>query len=328
MAATGKTPGRTNPFAYDISRLARTDPKLVRYHEIGRISSLREDPRRLVFGPGDRLYVAAGNYVSVLDRKGEIISEIALSGPARCLAVTVESEVFVGQRAHVEVFDRKGQRRATWESPGPRTWFTGLAISDNAVFAADAGNRLVLRYDRSGKLTGRIGERNPARNIPGFTVPSPFFDVEMHPDGLLRVNNPGRHRVEAYTSEGEFVLGWGRASAAIDGFCGCCNPVNFALLPDGRFVTCEKGLPRVKVYGLDGTFESVVAGTESFPENARMAAGESRSDTTGVGLDAAVDSTGNIYILDMVRGDIRIMARNAEGTEGAVRSAGAANGSF
>jgi hypothetical protein len=303
-----------NPFAYDLSHLSKTDQKLVHYHEVGRISALREDSRRLAIGPDDRLYVAAGNYVSLLDGQGSTISEIALSGPARCLTVAREGEIYVGQRGHVEVFDRKGQRRATWDSPGARSWFTGLAISDNAVFVADAGNRIILRYDRLGKLISRIGERNRQRNIPGFTVPSPFFDIELHQDGLLRVNNPGRHRVEAYTVEGDFVLGWGRASAAIDGFCGCCNPINLALLPDGRFVTCEKGLPRVKVYAVDGTFESVVAGTESFPENARVAAGDSRSDMTRAGLDAAVDSRGNIYILDMVKGDIRVMARNSEKT--------------
>jgi hypothetical protein len=57
-------------------------------------------------------------------------------------------------------------------------------------------------------------------------VPSACLDVEIAPDGLLRVNNPGRHRVETYTFDGDLELFWGRPSAAIDGFCGCCNPVN------------------------------------------------------------------------------------------------------
>ncbi|MBM3243119.1 hypothetical protein FJZ31_43220, partial [Candidatus Poribacteria bacterium] len=54
------------------------------------------------------------------------------------------------------------------------------------------------------------------------------------------------------------LVGLGYLSMDIDGFCGCCNPVNFAMLPDGRFVTCEKGLPRVKIYDADGTFSGVV----------------------------------------------------------------------
>ena len=31
-------------------------------------------------------------------------------------------------------------------------------------------------------------------------------------------------------------------------FFGCCNPAQLAVLPDGRFVTAEKGIPRVKIY--------------------------------------------------------------------------------
>ena len=108
---------------------------------------------------------------------------------------------------------------------------------------------------------GRIGEKNQERSIPGFIVPSPFFDVKLGDDGLIRVTNPGRHQIETYTTAGEFVSAWGQASAALEGFCGCCNPIHLVLLPNGRTVTCEKGLPRVKVYGPGGAFECVVAGT-------------------------------------------------------------------
>jgi uncharacterized cupin superfamily protein len=94
----------------------------------------------------------------------------------------------------------------------------------------------------------------------------------------------------------------------ITGFCGCCNPINFALLPDGRYVTCEKGLPRVKIYSATGEFQSVVAGGESFAENARACG---PFDCTAGGLDAAVDSQGHVYILDMVTGDIRVMQRKS-----------------
>jgi hypothetical protein len=182
-------------------------------------------------------------------------------------------------------------------------------VTENDVFAADSGGRILLRYDRSGKLQGRIGERDKERDVPGFMLPSPFLDVERHRDGLLRVNNPGRHRVELYTVHGDFELAWGKPSAAIEGFCGCCNPINLALLPDGRCVTCEKGLPRVKVYSAHGEFESVVAGPESFVENARVGAGEGPGPGGKAGLDAVADAQGRIYILDLVTADIRVMVR-------------------
>jgi hypothetical protein len=307
QAAAGKASGEANPFAYDVSRLAKTDPKLIQYREVGRLRSPHEDARRIALGPDDQLYIAAGNYVSALDKHGSVQLELALGGPARALAIASDGDILVGLRDHVEVFDSKGARRASWDSPGPRTWLTGLATSTDSFFAADAGNRVVLRYDRKGKLVGRIGEKNKMRNTPGFIVPSPYFDLKMHRDGLLRVTNPGRHRVEAYTVDGDFEFAWGKPSAAIDGFCGCCNPVSIASLPDGRLVTCEKGLPRVKVYHADGGFASVVAGPESFPENMKATSGESLSDGTHGGLDAAVDSAARIYILDLVTAEIRIM---------------------
>jgi hypothetical protein len=311
--ATAAAPARAasagkdvNPFAYDVGRLRKTDPKLIHYEQVGQFRSPYPEPHRIAAGPEDRFYIAAGNYVSVVDHDGARVSEIALPGPARCVAVAGDGTVYAGLRDHVEVFDPKGQRVAAWESLGKRAWLSGLAVGEKEVFAADSGNRVVLRYDKSGKVVSRIGEKNKERNVPGLVLPSPYLDVKLAPDGLLRVNNTGRHRVEAYTANGDLEFFWGKPSAAIEGFCGCCNPVGLALLPDGRYVTCEKGLPRVKIYSKEGAFECVVAGTESFSENWQKC---SPSDCTTGGLDAAVDAGGRIYVLDVVEANVRIMAR-------------------
>ena len=84
-------------------------------------------------------------------------------------------------------------------------------------------------------------------------------------------------------------------------------PISISLLADGRFVTCEKGLPRVKIYTADGGFESVVAGPESFPENAKACSG--LNDCTHGGIDATADAQGIVYILDLVAADVRVMKR-------------------
>lgn len=302
---------RPNPFAYDVSHLEKTDPKLISHEEIRRWRAPHSEARRLALTPDGQLLVASGNYVTSFNAEGERGWEFALSEPARALAAAEDGLVYVGLRDHIEIFDAKGQRQATWESLGRRTWFTSLALAKGEVIAADAGNRVLLRYDRAGKILGRIGERDRDRNIPGFTVPSPHLIVRLAPDGLLRVNNPGRHRVEAYSLDGDFVLAWGQPGMGIKTFCGCCNPINVALLSDGRFVTCEKGLPRVKIYSLQGEFESVVAGAESFPENAKACASRGLGDCTQGGLDAVADAQGRIFILDYVTGDVRVMKQKA-----------------
>jgi hypothetical protein len=302
--------GTANPFAYDVSRLSKTDPKLIAYEEVARWKSPHAEAKRIAVGPSDKLYVCAGRYATAMSRDGVPGLEIALPDAARCVAAAEDGTLFVGLRDHVEVFDAKGQRQASWDSAGKKSWLTALAVSKSDVFAADSGNRVLLRYDRSGKLVSRIGEKDKGRNVPGFVLPSPFLDVEIARDGLLRVNNTGRHRVEAYTLSGDFEGAWGKPAVGIDGFCGCCNPIGLALLPDGRFVTCEKGLPRVKIYSDEGQFESVVAGPESFPENAKACS--DLNDCTHGGMDAAVDSEGRIYILDFVAADIRVMKRKAK----------------
>ncbi|MDW8310852.1 MAG: hypothetical protein RMK20_15885, partial [Verrucomicrobiales bacterium] len=223
-----------NPFAYDVSRLEKTDPRLVTHHEVARWPAPQSPARRLGLAPDGTLFVCGGHYVTAVSPAGERGLEIALSAPPECVAVAEDGAIFVGLRDHIEVFDANGRRRASWDTPGRKSWLTALAVRANEVFVADAGQRVLLRYDRSGKFLARLGEKNRERGIPGFIVPSPFFDVKVAPDGLLRVTNPGRHRVELYTPEGDFEGAWGRASMDITGFSGCCNPISLALLPDGR----------------------------------------------------------------------------------------------
>ena len=284
------------------------------YEEVARIPGGETPSRYITFGPDDRLYLATGDTVVILDQKGASERVLTLDTPVRCVAVAADGTTFVGLRNRIVAFDARGAALSTWNIPGKRTWLTGLAVGANDLFAADAGNRVVLRFDRAGKLLKRIGERDAERGIDGFIIPSPYLSVAIHPDGLLRVNNTGRHRVEAYTFDGDFEGAWGKASAAVDGFCGCCNPIRLAPLPDGRMITCEKGQPRVKIYNAAGAFESLVAAPGAFPENAKVGSGtRGDADAALAGLGVAVDSRGRIAILDHVTGEIRLLQLKPEG---------------
>jgi hypothetical protein len=52
-----------------------------------------------------------------------------------------------------------------------------------------------------------------------------------------------------------------------------------------------------------------VAGPEVFSDNSRAGLVSELSDGTLGGLDAAVDSQGRIYVLDLVAGNVRVMKR-------------------
>ena len=47
---------------------------------------------------------------------------------------------------------------------GQKALLTSIAVSKNNVFVADAGNRIVYRYDTNGNLINRIGKKDEERN--------------------------------------------------------------------------------------------------------------------------------------------------------------------
>ncbi len=297
---TGRTLGKE--FAYGLEQPPRTDPKLIGHQEIAAIPTGLKELRAVAVADGN-VYVAGDRTVIRFGKNSARLKALDLGEAPRCLAVGSGGRMLVGFKDHVETYAPDGTRIARWERAGPKAVLTSIAVAGSDVFVADAGDRIVLRYDWQGTLRSRIGKKDPARDTPGFIVPSPYFDLAIGPGPLLWVANPGRHRLEAYTFAGDFESSWGEASFAMSGFCGCCNPAHFALLPDGRFVTSEKGITRVKVYSVRGEFESVVAGPELFlgPNNL--------PDSSPVGLDVAVDEAGQILVADRSKGAVRRFSR-------------------
>lgn len=293
-------------FTYDLSKFYKTDPALIQYDESAKIATGFKELRAIAMGPEDRVYAAGDQAVRVFSKAGERVSEFELDERPRCLAAAATGTIFAGMKQHVQVFNASGAQQARWKSAGSDAVLTAVAVAEKDVFVADAGNRVVLRYDLSGKLVGRIGKKDAAKHILGFIVPSPYLDLGVGPDGLLWVVNPGRHRLEAYTFDGDIQNYWGEESLGVKGFCGCCNPIHFARLPDGRFVTSEKGLPRVKVYSARGDFEGVVAGPEFFPKQIEN---PNAAGASSVCMDLAVDSAGRVLLADAFTREVRVFTR-------------------
>jgi len=308
---TGKKgSGLGKEFDYDIEDLAKIDPNLILYEEAtGLISTSFGNSQSIAVDSDGTIYVAGDKAIRVLSENGDLLDEIKLTEPPGCLAVAGDGRIYVGMKNHVEVYNGQGKQVAAWKSLGDDAVLTSIVVSRNDVFVADAGNRIVLRYDTAGKLINRIGKKDVDRNIPGFVVPSPYFDLAIGRDGLLRVVNPGRQRIEAYTFDGDLEFWWGEFSMNVEGFCGCCNPVNFAILEDESFVTCEKGLIRVKIYDADGAFVGVVAGPEQLVEGGTNRIDEMVSGGQAGGFDVAVDAGGRIFVLDTIKNVVRIFTR-------------------
>ena len=301
-------------YEYDVEELAKIDPDLILYEASAEpISTDMKQARAIAIDPEGRICVAGDKVIRMFADTGDFVSEVKLSDSPRCLTVADDGTFFVGMRDHVQVYDADGTRLAAWESLGARAVLTSIAVSKNDVFVADAGNKVVVRYDTSGRLLNHIGRKDKDRNIPGFNIPSPYFDVAVASDGLLRVANTGNQRIEAYTFDGDLELWWGNASVRLEDFTPCCNPVNFAILNDDSFVTSEKGLVRVKIYSADGSFIGVVAGPQQLVEGRKCTICYFPAQCQKGGFDVAVDSEGRVFVLDTVKNIVRIFSRKKTG---------------
>ena len=295
-------------FTYDVSEYEKIDPAQLLFSEVGQIPTGLQTAICLAIGAGDLLYVGGDQIIKIYEKDGKPRTAIALAGPPQ--AVVVErGRVFVAFKDHFEAFDAVGQLLLKSAALDSKAQLTAIAITGEAVFVADAGNREVVRFDAQGKVAGRFGRLGSGDGNPGFLVPSPYFHLLAGNDGLLWVNNPGRHQVQAYTLDGKFEFGWGQPAMCVEGFCGCCNPASFARLPDGRFVTSEKGLVRIKVYDPKGKFLGMVAGHHQLVKH----------EQAPPVYRVACDSAGRVLALDPISAAVRIFVPKAEEPQRAQR---------
>ncbi|MCX6345334.1 MAG: hypothetical protein NT018_09725 [Armatimonadetes bacterium] len=286
----------TNDYSPDnsLAILGKTEGKLVTYRELKRIQLGLRRSSAIALGADGKLYAAGDKIVEVYDSiTGNKQSSFTLNGTPYCMSIGPDGKIYVGMLDHIEVYDSAGKLISVWASLGKNAYLTSISANGSEIWAGDAGNRVILKYNPDGQVMALVGKKDSATGAPGIIVPSPHLDVASAGGGGVWVANPGRHELELYAADGKLKRAWGKNSFTIDGFSGCCNPTDFALLPGGKFATSEKGIPRVKVYASDGKFEGVVAGFETFKPEV-------------VGLDLAADAQGHIYVLDPASKSIRV----------------------
>ncbi len=249
-----------------------------------------------------RIAVAGSDDVVLLNDRGEELRRFALRRPARGVAGDPDGRaLYVVSRDRVEMLNLETGDSTAWSALGERAMLTSVAVSDAQVFVADAGQRIVHRFAPDGRPLGDLGARDAVRGAPGLVVPSPYLDVAIGPGDFVWVVNPGRRSIEKYRFDGAFDSAWQPKPEGIEAFPGCCNPAHIALRADGSFVTAEKGIPRVKLYGPDGTFIGVIAAPSEFDE---------QED----GLDLAALPDGRVLVLVPSRGEVRVYALAGKST--------------
>ncbi len=185
---------------------------------------------------------------------------------------------------------------ATFEGLYDNSVITSIDVAGEKIFAADAGKRVVYRFNKQGTKELEFEGKSGDGSTHGFIVPSPCFDLVISPFDELWVVNPGKHALENYTFEGELRGFWTSSFSGVKGFSGCCNPAHVATLPDGNFITVEKGVIRVKEYKPSGELVGVVAAPAKFEEDQHVP-------------EVACDEEGRVYILDPLKKMIRVFEK-------------------
>jgi hypothetical protein len=303
-------------YAYDWHGLDKTDPKLILYRQVATFDTGFETAVAIAIGPGDNIYVAGDRAIKTFGLDGSLKRQIDLRETPTCVGSALSGDsVSVGFKTHFAVYDEDGEVSSESKEISKDSYFTAITGEGGDVFVADAGRRVVVHCDLYGEAAAEIGRKDESHKgddakdsdgkdakgeFAGFIVPSKHMDLAVD-KGLLFVANPGCHEIETFAMDGKWQTAWGKPGSGIESFIGCCNPTNFAIMPDGGFVTSEKGLPRVKLYSHEGKFIGVVAGPEQFAKSLYT------EDAPGIGL--AVSSNGTICVLDPFSRQVRLFAR-------------------
>ena len=289
----GNRPDRRgkNPYALKVDQYRKVDPELISHKEIRNFSLGLLIATDMSYH-NHALYILGNSALAVISLDGSPSTLLEIPLRASCLEVD-EQHIFIGFGTYVAKFNHAGELLQQWADLGDRTVITNLAIKEDKIYVADAGNRRIVIFNREGEQTGMFEGKSESDAGHGFIVPSANFDLAVNSFGELWVVNPGKHALENYSDDGRLRGFWENMSFEIEGFLGCCNPSRITTLADGSFVTSEKGLVRIKIYDQSGKLKSVVAPPNLFKEE-------------GKAPEVCADENNVIYALDFNKDMVRV----------------------
>jgi len=262
----------------------------------------RQSLRGISTGAGDQICVLGDDEIRVFDAGLRRLHAWPAPAHATCLTVGPDGRIYVGGPGRVDVFDDTGKRVAGFAAgeAGKPADVTAVKVFGTDVLVADANARLIRRHGLDGTPRGLVGNTS---KTGGFMLPNGSLDIAIDSAGVVYATDTGRHQVTSWGLDGSARGKFGKFGMSEPGdFVGCCNPVNLALTPDGKIVTGEKMVARVKVYDPNGTLLALI-GPEHF-------------DPACVHIHLAVDSKGRILAADPVRRHVMVFSTNTPAVQG------------
>ncbi|CDN30888.1 hypothetical protein BN938_0784 [Mucinivorans hirudinis] len=160
----------------------------------------------------------------------------AMEAEARDVRI-FEDKILVLYPTLLKIYDLKGQLINEIDACSDNSEYVAATVLGDKIFVTDAANKNIAVYDTIGTFKKFVTSPD------GFVIPSYSFDINSLNDTIY-VSNSGRHQVEKYNSEGEYV---GKIGSSED-FAGCCNPSYIAFDCHGTLITSEKGMATIKFW--------------------------------------------------------------------------------
>jgi DNA-binding beta-propeller fold protein YncE len=180
----------------------------------------------------------------------------------------------------------------------------GIAVGpDGTLYVADTENHRIQHLTPDGAVLQTWGgfaastETTPA---PDGMLNEPW-GIAVGPDGSVYVADTWNHRIQKFTSQGEFVKTWGFGISQTDDPFGFYGPRAVAVNAEGHVFVTDTGNKRIVVFDADGEFLTQFGETGLEP---------GQFDEP-VGL--AVDEAGQVYVADTWNQRIQVFSPDGAG---------------
>lgn len=198
----------------------------------------------------NQLFVSTKDSIFIFDLSGNKLNHFPINAESRDMEIK-DDIIYVLYPIKIATYSLSGEKINVWNSCSDNSDYCDMALSDNFIFVTDAENKNICQYSEEGNFIRFIKSPN------GFIIPSYSFDI-LNINDTLYCANSGRHQIESYTINGEYIAAFGKSGEEAGAFAGCCNPAYLAKTSRGDILTSEKGNPRISCYDKNGKFRTIL----------------------------------------------------------------------
>jgi len=204
----------------------------------------------------DTIYIVLNDKISIFDFKGKHQRDFDIEPNVREIAICIEEfsaskKIYLLYPTRIDVYSIDGKKTEEFNACSENSDYCAFTTTKAYIFVTDVENKNIVQYDKQGRLVRFI------KSPEGFIIPSYAFDIMVINDTIY-CSNSGRHKIESYTLDGQFIASFGKSGTQAGAFAGCCNPVYISKSSNGHILTSEKGNPRISCYSKDGKFRMIL----------------------------------------------------------------------